>query len=243
MRFASKAPLGLGLLCCLAVTFAFAQNQAQRPAGGAGNQNQPGGQAGGQNPPRFDSDRFFKDHDRNNDGKLSKDELPAQAQQDFDKMDTNKDGSISKDELRKHAELMSHQRPQLVEVIFYAIDIPEEQVTTQELQDAYDQLRKIDKNNNGKLEDSEINALREQRQKERLDGIFQALDRNKDGKISKDEARGLWTDNFAQLDKNNDGALDKQEVEAACKLHMTGHGGEGGKPGGQQPKPGQPPKR
>jgi len=226
MRFATKA-LGLGLLCCAVVTFAVAQTQNQtRPAGG----NQ---QAGGQNAPRFDAARFFKDHDKNNDGKLSKDELPAAAQKEFDKLDANKDGFVSQQELQQHADQMARQRPQLVEVIFYAIDIPEEGVTAQELQEAYDQLRKLDKNNDGKLDENEINALREQRKKERTDAIFEALDKNKDGKISKDEARGLWTDNFAQLDKNKDGMLDRQEVEAACSLRLTGHQG-------QQEKPGQP---
>ena len=52
--------------------------------------------------------------------------------------------------------------------------------------------------------------------------------RNKDGKISKDEARGLWSDNFAQIDKNGDGALDRQEIEAACAAeHSQNHKGQG----------------
>jgi hypothetical protein len=51
----------------------------------------------GQNAPRFDAARFLKDHDKNGDGKLSKDELPSAAQKEFDKIDTNKDGFISQD--------------------------------------------------------------------------------------------------------------------------------------------------
>jgi Ca2+-binding EF-hand superfamily protein len=216
MRFWTKA-VAMSLLGYFTIAMASAQTKSTT-----------GDQPGKTLQPRFDSARFLKDHDKNSDGKLSKDELPAAAQKDFERLDANKDGFISQDELQKHAETMSHQRPELVEIFFYAIDIPEEPATTQELQAAYDQLRKLDKNHDGKIDEGEVKALREQRKKERLDNIFSALDRNKDGKISKDEARGLWSDNFAQIDKNGDGALDRQEIEAACAAeHSQHHKGQG----------------
>jgi Ca2+-binding EF-hand superfamily protein len=235
MQFWTKA-LGLGVVCCVAVVVAQMWQpavRAQQPAGTNAtqdNKNQPD-LSGQRNAPRFDADRFIKDHDKNGDGKLSKDELPKSAQDDFAQIDTNKDGSITKDELQQHASLMARQRPQLVEVIFYSIDFPEERVTTKELQTAYDELRKLDKNMDGKIDDSEIKAFQEQRKKERIDSIFSALDKNNDGKISKDEARGLWADNFAQLDKNGDGALDRQEVEAASQFRREAN------QNGQQPRP------
>jgi Ca2+-binding EF-hand superfamily protein len=217
--------LGIGVLCCAAATFAVAQNQA-------GKATNPGGE----NAPRFDAARFLKDHDKNNDGKLSKDELPPAVQDEFKQIDTNNDGFVTQEELQKHAQALSHRRPQLVEVFFYAIDIPEEGLTTKELQATYDQLRKLDKNNDGKIDENEVKAFRDQRRKERIDHVFDALDKNKDGKISKDEARGFWADDFAQLDTNKDGMLDKQEVEAATS-HKAGHAlGAGGKNPGQQGK-------
>jgi len=216
MRSATKV-LGLGTLCCVAFVVARAQ---QPPAGAGTDKSKAGLHSDG---PRFDAARFLKDHDTNKDGKLSKDELPAAAQSDFAQLDTNKDGFISQDELQQHADRMARQRPELIEIFYYAIDIPEGPPTTQELQAAYDQLRKLDKNKDGKIDESEVKALREQRKKERVDGIFAALDKNNDGKISKDEARGLWADDFAALDKNKDGMLDRQEVEAACMMH-AGHG-------------------
>jgi Ca2+-binding EF-hand superfamily protein len=215
--------LGLGLLCCAAV--AVAAGQGKPPAG-------KGAQPGDKNAPQFDAARFIKDHDKNNDGKLSKDELPGAAQGDLKTIDANNDGFVTSDELQKHADNMAGRRPQLVEVFFYAIDIPEEAVGTQELQAAYDQLRKLDKNNDGKIDEGEVKTFREQRKKEQIDNIFTALDRNKDGKLMKDEARGLWADDFGQLDKNNDGALDRGEVEAACALNTRKPGGGGNdKPG------------
>jgi len=226
--------LASGALVCAA--FLFAGAQPQPPAGKPGdNKNQPGQPVA----PRFDAARFIKDHDKNNDGKLSKDELPAAAQNEFAAIDTNKDGFITQDELQKHAEAMANGQPRLVEVVWYAIDVAPEPLTTDELQEAYDQLRQIDKNNNGKIEPNELAAFRDQRKKERIDGIFTALDKNKDGKISKDEARGLWADDFAALDKNKDGMLDRQEVEAACAAH---HGGKSAQPNPGQPNPGQPKK-
>lgn len=225
MRLQTQA-LASGVLACAAFTFAG----AQPPGGKAGdNKNQPGRA----DAPRFDAARFIKDHDKNNDGKLSKDELPAAAQNDFTTIDANKDGFISRDELQKHAEAMANAQPRLVEAVWYAVDLAPEPLTTDELQDAYDQLRQIDKNNNGKIERAELTAFRDQRKKERIDGIFAALDKNKDGKITKEEARGLWVDDFAGLDKNKDGMLDRQEVEAACALR----GGEpSDRPKSEQPK-------
>jgi len=218
---------GLGTLCCVALMVA----RAQQPPGAGTDKSKAGINSDG---PRFDAARFLKDHDTNKDGKLSKDELPAAAQSEFAQLDTNKDGFISQEELQQHADRMARQRPALVEIFYYAIDIPEP-VTTQELQDTYDQLRKLDKNKDGKIDESEVQAFRETRKKERIDGIFSALDKNKDGKISKDEARGVWADDFATLDKNKDGMLDRQEVEAACMMH-AGHGADSKNPGQAQKK-------
>jgi len=227
MSFGTKL-LGVAALCGLVFAVAAAQNRPQ-PGGaqpGAGQGSKP---TEGQNAPRFDAARFLKDHDTNNDGKLSRDELPAAARSEFAQLDTNKDGFISLEELEQHAARMARQRPQLVEVVYYTIDIPEEHSpTVPELQAAYDQLRKLDKNKDGKIDEGEVKACREERKKERIDHIFKALDKNNDGKISKEEARGLWADNFAQLDKNGDGFLDKQEVEAACALRTEA--GIGGTP-------------
>jgi Ca2+-binding EF-hand superfamily protein len=210
--------LGLAAVLCIAIAGARSQqnqNTGKNPATDKNPTADKNKTTDGQNAPRFDAARFLKDHDKNNDGKLSKDELPSSAQKEFESIDTNKDGFISQDELQQHAAHMAKMRPQLVEVVYYTIDLHEEPTSLQELQTAYDELRKMDKNNDGKLDDSEVKMFRESRRKERIDGIVSALDRNKDGKISKDEARGLWADNFSQLDKNNDGFLDHQEIEAA----------------------------
>lgn len=62
--------------------------------------------------------------------------------------------------------------------------------------------------------------------------MFQALDKNKDGWVSREEAKGTPHDkDFATLDKNNDGKLSRQEHAAAPE-----HAGEKAAAGGTQPK-------
>ena len=55
---------------------------------------------------------------------------------------------------------------------------------------------------------------------------FSELDKNKDGYISKDEAKGSEHEkDFAKYDKNKDGKLSKQEFSAAEKAEQAGSGG------------------
>ena len=47
--------------------------------------------------------------DRNNDGKITKEELPERMQESFSRMDTNGDGSLDREELRQLWQRMSEQ--------------------------------------------------------------------------------------------------------------------------------------
>jgi len=205
----------LGLLSFVFLRSGPADDKNLPPAGARANDP-------AQKGARFDAQRFVKDHDKNNDGKIGKDELPPDLQDTFAEIDTNKDGFITVEELQTHADRMIRQRPQVIDVVFYAIDIPEPQGNSvEELQRTYDLLRKLDKNNDGKIDPNEVKAFRETRSKERMDRIFKHMDKNGDGKISKDEARGLWADNFATLDANKDGSLDRTEIEKALTTAVT----------------------
>jgi collagen type III alpha len=192
------------------------------------------GQPAATDGPKFDAARFIKDHDKNGDGKLSKDELPADLREHFAAIDTNKDGFLTAQELQAHADRMTDQRPYLIEVAYYVIDINDPEVEScQELQKTYDLLRKMDTNKDGKLDEKEVAAFRQERQKERADRIFQHMDKNGDGKISKDEARGLWADNFKEIDTNGDGFLERSEVEKALTTPTTNKA----RPQNGQPQP------
>src|SRR5262245_7103249 len=45
-----------------------------------------------------------------------------------------------------------------------------------------------------------------------VDSILERMDKNKDGKISRDEAQGRIKENFDRIDTNKDGFLDREEL-------------------------------
>ena len=59
--------------------------------------------------------------------------------------------------------------------------------------------------------------------------MIAALDKDGDGKISKDEAPGGMKDRFDSMDSNGDGFIDKAEQAALMKRFQ---GAGGGRPGG-----------
>ncbi len=70
-----------------------------------------------------------------------------------------------------------------------------------------------------------------------VEKLLEQMDANKDGKISKAEAKGKIAEFFDQLDTNKDGYLDKEELGRAAARFVANQGGKGG-PGG--PTPGLP---
>jgi Ca2+-binding EF-hand superfamily protein len=51
---------------------------------------------------------------------------------------------------------------------------------------------------------------------ERVDRLFKELDRNKDGRISREEAKGQLKRNFDRIDENRDGFIDREELARAA---------------------------
>ncbi len=58
---------------------------------------------------------------------------------------------------------------------------------------------------------------RGERQQPSTEQIMKHLDANKDGKISKEEARGPLSEHFNKVDSDNDGFITKEELEKAPK--------------------------
>jgi Ca2+-binding EF-hand superfamily protein len=124
-------------------------------------------------------EQFIKRFDKNNDGFLTKDELPPRFAAVFDRADQNGDGKLDVDEVG-----------QMLQV-----------------------LRQNIKANANKSATPGKNAEIERR----IADVFNRLDANKDGKISRQEAQGPLLKNFDQLDRNKDGFLDKEEVRQALQ--------------------------
>jgi Ca2+-binding EF-hand superfamily protein len=105
---------------------------------------------------------------------------------------------------------------------------------------------RFDRNGDGKLDRREVAAMletlrrrfgvtgRQAGQRPGLDrmvnNILERLDANKDGMVSKEEARGPLARNFERLDTNHDGFLDRGELRQAAERLLAARRA-GGRPG------------
>jgi len=64
-----------------------------------------------------------------------------------------------------------------------------------------------------------------------VQSILDRMDKNKDGKISRDEAQGQIKENFDKIDLNKDGFLDKEELLKMARAVLANGGGPGKGPG------------
>jgi Ca2+-binding EF-hand superfamily protein len=143
----------------------------------------------------------LKDADKNGDGKLSKEEAPGPLKEHFDKVDANKDGFADAGELRKAIQVVMRQ----------AI-----------LKNLGEQLKKADKNGDGKLSLDEV--------PEQFRPAFDRIDTNSDGFVDKKEvgqalakigeAVLTTVQKFKEADKNGDGKLSKQEAPEPLKANF-----------------------
>jgi len=157
---------------------------------------------------------FIERHDQDNDGYLSRNEVPKNMRQEFADFDRDGDGYLSRKELQQHAQEASRSDAKPVEVAYlWIIDANEGAVDLQDVQDAYAELQKIDKDNDGKITRSELRDRREHVVSRWCDKCFDRLDKDKDGELSKSEAQDSpFADEFSDFDRNQDGYLTKSEV-------------------------------
>jgi Ca2+-binding EF-hand superfamily protein len=221
----------LVLWALLAVGFAVAQERGAAPA----TQKKPGTP---EKPLEFDLDGFLKEHDKNGDGFLQRDELPASYRAAFERIDTNKDGKISREELAQGiAFLRPQRRPS--DLIYMLVEMSETDGESQrEVQRAYEILRRLDRNKDGKIDADELKAGREHIANTRIDFLIKQLDTNKDGRISREEAKGHILANFAKIDLNRDGFIDRAELLKAAMEKPTIAPAGGERPT-TPPKPGE----
>lgn len=66
-------------------------------------------------------------------------------------------------------------------------------------------------------ETTERSGQRKGGERPNLETIFVQLDTNKDGKISKSEAKGPLAESFSKIDTNEDGFISKEELKNVPK--------------------------
>jgi len=121
--------------------------------------------------------KLFKRLDANNDGQVSRDEVPSEGADRFemllDRADGNRDDQLSR------AEVMAMS---------------------------------------GQLKNFAANRPAPADLEKNIKRLLKRLDRNGDGKISRQEAPPRMADRFARLDRDNSGQLDRQELTLVVEL-------------------------
>ena len=164
---------------------------------------------------------YFDTLDKNNDGKLDPTELQAvpAVQQNFSKYDHDRNGTLGKDEF---AEATSAER----------VALPGSPAVAGATSDPSRYFDSLDKNNDGKLDPTELQAIPGAQQN------FSKYDYDLNGTLGKDEFREALSAMqsrpsaaagassnpsayFDSLDKNNDGKLDPSELQAIPGLQKN----------------------
>ncbi|OAI41622.1 hypothetical protein AYO40_02915 [Planctomycetaceae bacterium SCGC AG-212-D15] len=149
-------------------------------------------------------DEVIKRFDKNGDGVLQKDELPPGLARAFERFDKNNDGKLDRAEL---TEMMDALRKRLGEPAPTTPSTPAKE-------------KEKEKTKGG--DDAQVERM--------VNQILERFDKNKDGKISKDEAQGNLAENFDRLDTNKDGYLDRKELTAIARRMVANGAGGGGAP-------------
>jgi Ca2+-binding EF-hand superfamily protein len=157
--------------------------------------------------------REFGRYDKNHDGFLTPDELPAPLRDALMRSDADQDGRLSLEEFRRGlAALEDPRRPS--DWILDRVETAEtDPRSRRDLQRAYKILRAVDTNGDGDLDRGELAVARRRLIEKEVDVLLQQYDTNHDGKISKEEAaQGDLIESFDDLDQNKDGFLTREEL-------------------------------
>ncbi|WP_160060908.1 EF-hand domain-containing protein [Psychromonas sp. L1A2] len=157
--------------------------------------------------------------DTNNDSQITKDEAKGRLSKHFDKIDSDKNGVITQAELSEMQKMhkgKGHKKGNK-EVSFAKLDVNSDGVITKDetkgrLAKHFD---KVDTDANGSITSAEFELVKNMKKGKHGQKVsFSTLDVNKDGAITKDEAKGRLLNNFDKIDGDADGKITTQELDA-----------------------------
>jgi Ca2+-binding EF-hand superfamily protein len=189
-------------------------------------------------------EEFIKRFDKNKDGYLSKDELPEGLARNFDRFDRNSDGKLDAKEVGQMLEATKRilaDRPEKpgannadverrVSDVFDRMDTNKDgKISKNEAKNFIAQnFERIDTNKDGFIDKDELRRFVARNMAAGPGGPggfggpsgpdFDALDKNADGRLTRDELKGTpYADKFEEIDANKDGKIDKKEFAAYLK--------------------------
>lgn len=170
----------------------------------AGGELSAGGPGGG----------MFAQADSDKDGRLTLAEAQASALAKFTEADANKDDQVDETEMRS-----MHERrggPGGPGQMMKHLDKNGDGKISKE--EAPEMMRghfdEIDANKDGLVDEAEMHAAHVQRGGPGGPGMIKHLDKNGDGKVSKEEAPERMRGHFDEIDTNKDGQIEEQELQA-----------------------------
>jgi len=161
--------------------------------------------------------KMFEQLDTNKDGQVTKAEMQTAAEKHITAADKNGDRAASPDELRARAqaERQAHRANRFSK----KDQNGDGALTKDELPQMPPQaFQRLDSDGNGAITQAEFKAVKGKHHGKRNahdpKKRFDRLDKNSDGKLSREEAAKMPQRRFEQLDKNSDGTLTLAELTA-----------------------------
>ncbi len=176
---------------------------------------------------RPEGGEFFKNADKNNDGKLSEDEVPEQLWGRISQLDKNEDGSVSKEEMAAMRGPGGKGNP--AEMLKRADKNGDGNIGKDEVPaEAWARMGRLDKNGDDMISREEFAAARDGMngkgdrpgdgaQRGGPEAIFGKFDEDKDGKLSSTEVPAEMWAKVSKADTDADGLVSKDEMKEAYR--------------------------
>jgi Ca2+-binding EF-hand superfamily protein len=228
--------------------FAGGRPDGDKPKGGRPDGDKPkGDRPDGDKPKGRPGDgkggEFFKNADKNNDGKLSQDEVPEQMWGRISQLDKNEDGAVSMEEMAAMRREGGPGGPG--EMLKRADKNGDGSISKDEVpEEAWARLGRLDTNKDGAVSREEFDAARDGMKGKGgrpgdgaarpagPEAIFGKYDENKDGKLSSTEVPAEMWSKVSKADTDADGLVSKDEMKEVYSK-MDGYKGDR-KPDGEK---------